>query len=486
MGDMESKRETIVIAGATGFVGSVLRDRLRDRYQLRCLTRSGERARAGNAEGPDQWQQCDLFSLLELEESLKGADRAIYLVHSMLPSARLVQGTFADLDLILADNFARAAQSCGLKEILYLGGLIPEMASLSPHLASRLEVEQTLGSGHTPVTALRAGLIVGRGGSSLRIVVNLVKRLPVMLLPEWTRTRTQPIAIKDILRAFDLCLEDPPAENRHFDIGGPDIMTYREMLERTAQAMGLRRRFFNIPLFSARLSKLWVSMLGGASRYLVGPLVDSLRHPMVAKPNALQAKIVPEAVGFETALRDALGVNRRSAPNPRDSLRQVEKRSIRSARRVRSVQRMVLPPSETAETIAPAYFPWLQSFLRPLIRSSQPDSSTWRLSLFMRGLCLIEFRHSDERSTPDRQLYYISKGLLARTAGNSKGRIEFREMLDRHCLIIAIHDFTPMLPWFLYSRSQAPFHLFVIRRFGRALERMSEPKKEPRNNVQGP
>src|SRR5690606_19576051 len=132
-----------------------------------------------------RWVQADLFSLLEVERALEGADVALYLVHSMIASAELTQGSFADFDLILADNFARAAKSRGVRHILYVGGLIPEGERLSRHLESRLEVEQTLRAQGVPVTALRASIIIGPAGSSLRMVENLVRRLPVMITPAW-------------------------------------------------------------------------------------------------------------------------------------------------------------------------------------------------------------------------------------------------------------------------------------------------------------
>ncbi|NDV62940.1 NAD(P)H-binding protein [Puniceicoccales bacterium CK1056] len=468
----KDQRPKIVMAGATGFVGTALRRALRRKYRLVCLTRSKSAIIHRSDHTGEEWRTCDLFSLLELEKALVGADCAIYLVHSMMPSARLLQGTFADLDLIMADNFARAAQLAGLKQILYMGGLIPEMEELSPHLASRLEVEEALGSGSTPVTALRAGLVVGPGGSSFRIVVNLVKRLPVMLLPGWTQTKTQPVAIQDVVRAVTESIGNEAYFGNHYDLGGPDVMTYRDMLWRTAKAMERKRLFINIPIFSARLSKLWVSMLGGASRYLVGPLVDSLRHPMVAKDNPLLDQIKRGRIGFEESLAASLGKGGEMSPNPRDRIRKRDDQDIRKQRRVRSVQRMMLPGNRKADWVTEEYFRWLPKALGPFIKSYSPRTNAHRLSLIFKSWVLIEFTLSPQRSSPDRQLLYITGGWLANYKDNRKGRIEFREMLDRRCLIIAIHDFTPKLPWHLYRRTQAVFHLWVMRRFDRHLARI--------------
>ncbi len=463
------------MAGATGFVGTRLREALREDHDLICLTRSSASLAMQRGRSGETWRQCDLFSVLELEQALAGADYAIYLVHSMMPSARLIQGTFSDLDLILADNFARAAETCGLRQILYLGGLIPPMEQLSPHLASRYEVERVLGSRRTPVTALRAGLIVGPGGSSLRIVINLVRRLPVMILPAWTRTHTQPVAIEDVIKGVQLTLGQPTLYNQAVDLGGPDVMTYSDMLKRTAKVMGLKRRFFHVGIFSAGLSKLWVTLLGGASRYLVGPLVDSLRHPMIARDNSIYQAILPTAVSFETALRDSLDAGGQLVPNPRDSVRPKDQRSLRRAKRVRSVQRMPLPLGLRAEAIGPLYFRWLPRAMRPFLIATEGPEGTYRTSLILKRWVLIEFTHSTERSTPDRQLFYVTGGWLARTANNRKGRIEFREIEEPRCLIVAVHDFTPTLPWFIYRRTQAIYHLWVMSRFARWLGRLPSP-----------
>lgn len=202
-------RETIAIAGASGFVGSALRRSLAEACSFRALTRSSVVASSAPSDRSTEWRRCDLFSIPQLREALAGTRRAIYLVHSMLPSARLNQSRFEDLDLLLADNFARVAAANGLEEIIFLGGLIPQESDLSPHLRSRLEVEAALGSTGIPVTRLRAGIIVGPGGSSLRILVNLIRRLPVMLLPRWVNARTRCIAIDDLVAAFRIVLAEP-------------------------------------------------------------------------------------------------------------------------------------------------------------------------------------------------------------------------------------------------------------------------------------
>ena len=185
----DSNRSCVAITGAAGFVGSALCEALESKTRVVALGRrfpppSGapsDLIENGNA-GIER-RRCDLFSIPETELALKGADVAVYLVHSMSPNARLTQGSFENLDLLLADNFARAARQAGVKRIVYLGGLLPSDPSrgLSPHLQSRLEVEHALAAHGVPVTAIRAGLIVGAEGSSLNLLVRLVERLPLAI-----------------------------------------------------------------------------------------------------------------------------------------------------------------------------------------------------------------------------------------------------------------------------------------------------------------
>lgn len=466
-------RKTVVVAGASGFVGQAICARLTKRFRVVALTRSLSHAGHGTDAAGIEWRLCDMFSLLETEEALKGADYAVYLVHSMLPSSRLTQGSFVDMDLILADNFARAARMHRVKQIIYLGGLIPKNTNLSRHLASRLEVEQALGSGSTPVTALRAGLVVGAGGSSLRILVSLVHRLPVMFLPPWVNSRMQPVAIQEVVRAVDLVIGEAEYYGASYDIGGPDVLTYRELLQKTVRMMGRRTPMMNVPFLSPGFSKFWVSLFSGESRTLVGPLVDSLKHDMLAAPNPLLAKLADGAIGFEEALRQSLDADKRVILTQLDRMRPRDVRVIRAAKRVRSVQRLPLPAGISAAWVAEEYYRWLPRFVWPLLKCVvEVRTGRCRFYLGSERLMLLELAYSHKRSTSDRVLFYITGGLLAKTKDNKKGRLEFREMLNRTCVLAAIHDFTPTLPWYFYNVTQAITHLIVMRGFGRHLARI--------------
>ncbi len=487
---MRHDKPTVVMTGATGFVGTALRRALALDFRLVGLTRSAANIpqTMGEEDGgaATEWRSCDLFSLLELEAGLRDADYAIYLANSRLPSSRLVQGTLADIDLIMADNFARAAQRCGVQQIVYLGGLVPTPPDRPAHLAGRLEVEKTLASGTTKLTTLSAGLIVGPSGSNLRVVTNLVRRLPLMILPGWTLTPTQPIAIEDVVRAVRLCLGASPHYDRQYDIGGPDTMTFREMLERTAAALSRSCVMINIPFRSPAASKLWVTMLGGASPYLVASMVDRLRFPLVARPNPLNAALAQGAKSFEAALRASLDASGRALPNPRDHIRATDDRAIRQARRVRSIQRLPLPTGWTAEQVTLEYYRWLPRAVRPFLRCTIAPKGPVRVYLGFTRWLLIEFTPAPQRSSPDRQLLYITAGALARTKNNPKGRMEFREILDRHCMLVAIHDYIPTLPWIIYRFTQAVVHLWVARRFGRYLDEIQASGRRPEPATSSP
>lgn len=452
----------VAIAGATGFVGRALVAALKGEHRVVGLTRSPRRS----TDPALEWRACDLFSLGDAELALAGAEVAYYLVHSMLPSAQLTQGSFVDMDLILADNFARAAAKAGVKRIVYLGGLLPGGAGLSKHLASRLEVEKALGCYGTPVTAVRAAIVVGAGGSSFNILTQLNRRLPAMITPAWSLTQTQPIALGDLVAILRACASgDPPPL---VEAGGPDVLTYREMLGIVGELLGKRRPMFNIPFFSPGLSKLWVRVVTGAPKELVNPLIDSLRHDMVVTDPAPQRALAEPVTGFREAAREAIAGD---AATKSESWRK-----RREGRDVRSVQRLPLPPRKDARWVAAAYMAWLPTLFRRILRVRVDPSGDCRFLLVGIRTPLLELQYAPERSIPELSLFYIAGGLLLRSGeGARRGCLEFRVVEGGRFVIAAIHDFRPALPWAIYRRTQALVHLAVMRAFGRYLGRFASP-----------
>ncbi|MEO5668063.1 MAG: NAD(P)H-binding protein [Bdellovibrionota bacterium] len=452
----------IVIAGASGFVGSALLAEIRQHPSLQAiaLTR-GDRS----TEAPEpnvNWVSCDLYSLLELESALQGADIAVYLVHSMLPSARLTQGSFIDFDLMLADNFARAAKKNGIRQIIYLSGIIPPDSLLSAHLKSRLEVESVLKNSGIPTTCLRAGIIIGPGGSSFEIMRRLVERLPTMLCPSWTSTVSCPVSVWDVVKLIVACIDRPETFGKIFDVVGPDALSYREMMIVLAKVEGVHRAFISVPFVSPTLSRLWVCTVTGAPKNLVYPLVDSLKTNMVAYGNDPIDFVPWQPIPFRESLERSMHASESRIPYAFSYTGRVSR-----SRSVRSVQRLVTLFRSPVEKVAAVYFTWLPQFLGRFFRvEGQPGES---LHIYMRFLKkpLLSFRYSQSRSVSGRVIYYMEGGLLARAS--KKGRLEFRDIYGGLYKIVAIHEYEPRLPWFIYKFTQALVHLFVMRAFNRYL-----------------
>jgi uncharacterized protein YbjT (DUF2867 family) len=462
---MNLSKLKVAIAGATGFVGSEVAKRLGGDHHVIGLSRSPKSVRSGS--GIAEWRSCDFYSLLDAERGLEGANIAFYLVHSMLPSARLTQARFEDLDLIAADNFARAAKLCGVHQIIYLGGLIPESdGPLSHHLESRLEVEKTLGAHGVPLTALRAGLILGGRGSSFQIVYRLVQRLPGMICPKWTDTPTQPIAIEDVIRLLGYCVDREATYHEDFDIAGPEVTTYRNVILETARVMGRHPLLLKFPLFTPQLSRLWVKLVTGAPGALVYPLVESLRFPMVARDRRLQLAAGIPGIPLRDALEKAVA-EARDESRPREPVAFRRPSTERRESDVRSVQRLPLPVGKSARWAAKEYLHWLPGKFFPIRVHVNGLVCEFRLL----GIRLLILEFSESRSTSDRALFYIRGGRLAKIQG--RGRLEFRETVDGHSLLVAVHEFRPRLPWYLYSLTQAKVHQFVMWSFGRHLAHLN-------------
>lgn len=458
--NLPSRRPTVVIAGATGFIGRWFIERYHEKYNIIALSRSEM------ITGPEydraEWRSVELYSLTSTEAALAGADYAIYLVHSMQPNTRLHQGSFEDTDLLLADNFGRAAKANGIKQILFMGGILPQdenVEELSTHLRSRWETERTLGAAGVPVTALRAGIIVGAGGSSFTMIKKLVERLPALICPGWCNSPTQPVELHDALRMLDHCIGWEAAYDRHFDIGGPDPTTYAEMIRTVADLMGKKRIVKSVKYFSPGFSKFWVALFTDNSQELVSPLVESLQHQMIAQPNEL-LDAFPERTDFRTAARRALRGKDKLPPLPERKPAEDDEKNT-----VRSVQRLPNPHGHTATYVARLYQRWLPIFFRTLINvDTDGDVSVFRVG----PVPLLQLQFIPDRSDDDRQLFYVNGGKLVRRKDH--GWLEFRRVLDDKYIISAIHEFVPSLPWAVYVTTQARAHAWVMDRFGKYLK----------------
>lgn len=446
----------ILIAGASGFIGQALIKELLEQTDFQLVGMSRHLRRSENPRL--EWRQSDLFSLKDITLAMQGCDEAIYLVHSMLPSASLSQGKFYDYDLIMADNFQRAASRLGLKHIVYLGGMIPKNQELSWHLKSRLEVEETLRSGRTPLTALRAGLIIGPKGSSFVILQRLIERLPVMITPDWTQTKSQPVYVGDVIKVIKRSLNDVTVRGKVYDLGGQLILSYQELMQKASMIMHRKRKFIHLNLIPLSLSRLWVKLVSGVNKDLVYPLVLSLKYSMLEDENLSW----PYREDLSTDLDTALNLSLNSAPKAKDIIKREFHGHIPEQRDVRSIQRMVLPPGKNAEWVSLEYFRWLPRFFSSIIQV-EIKGEQCAFYVFHPSLKILILERSLERSSPDRQLLYVVGGLLAGV--QKRGRLEFREVLNGQYVLAALHEFRPALPWFIYRWSQAIVHLVVMNAF---------------------
>ena len=283
---------TIAVTGASGYVGGRLVRRLLEAgYPVRCLARDPRKLAGRDFGLPGSTVvACDCRDAAQLAAALAGVAVAYYLIHSMETAGV----DFAARDRELAHAFGEAAAKAGVQRIVYLGGLGELGNGLSPHLRSRREVEQHLGAAGVPVTTFRAAMLVGAGSASFEILRYLVERLPVMVTPRWVQTESQPIAIDNALHYLVACLDEPRTIGRSFDIGGPDVLTYRELLQTTARALGLRRRWIlPVPVLTPRLSSFWVHLVTPVSARIARPLAEGLRNRMVCRDD-VAAQLMPQ------------------------------------------------------------------------------------------------------------------------------------------------------------------------------------------------
>jgi uncharacterized protein YbjT (DUF2867 family) len=287
----------ILVTGAGGFVGGALVPELAGRgHGVRAATRRPEGYR-----GPGQATRLDLDDEDSLAPALDGVEVAYYLVHTMAE-----RGEFARRDLHHARVFGRAARGAGVDRVVYLSGLGDEREGLSEHLASRRAVENALASTGPDLTVLRAAIVLGRGGASFEMLVQLVRRLPVMLCPRWVETDSQPIALADAVAYLADAAQTEATRGQRLEIGGPEVLTYRQMMERFARLEGRRRLIVGVPLFTPGLSSHWIGLVTDVPAAVARPLAEGLRNRVVVRNGAARRLMPRDLATFEEACRAAL------------------------------------------------------------------------------------------------------------------------------------------------------------------------------------
>ena len=301
----------VAVAGATGYIGTRLVPRLLSAgRRVRCLVRSPRKLddRPWAADPKVEIVSADLDDVEQLVSALTGCEVLFYLVHSM----RSALNAYADQDRRLAKTVADAASRAGVRRIIYLGGLGDDRAQLSDHLASRREVESLLGGGRASVTTLRAAMIIGSGSASFEILRYLTERLPVMLTPRWVQTRCQPIAVRNVLHYLVACLATPETEGRTLEVGGPDVVTYEQLIQILAAARGLPpRRIVRVPFFTPWLSSLWIHVVTPVDAAIARPLAQGLRNPVVVSDDTALRLMPQRLLGVRESIVLALAAEAR-------------------------------------------------------------------------------------------------------------------------------------------------------------------------------
>lgn len=286
----------VLVTGATGFVGRHLTAALTEAgHEVRAMTRNPD-----SYSGPGTPVHGNVDDADSLVEALQDADVAYYLVHS------LDSDDFEEKDAAAALNFGGAAAQAGIERIVYLGGLGVDDGDLSPHLRSRRQVEQLLGVAGVPVTVLRAAVVVGHGGISWEITRQLVDHLPAMVTPRWVYTRTQPIALPDVIRYLVGVLDSPETRGKVFEIGGPEVLRYIDMLKRAAAMQGKRLPSVGVPLLSPRLSAGWLALVTDVDTATARNLVESMTNEVVVHDHSIESIVPGTLMGYDDAVRMAL------------------------------------------------------------------------------------------------------------------------------------------------------------------------------------
>ena len=471
----EEHRAKVLVAGAGGSIGSAVSLALANDYEVVALVGSRERLQQKEPDLTLTWRSCEPFSRQDVETAVTGCDYIIYLVHTRVPTARMDQAECRDMDLLIADNVARAAGRQGVKRIIYLGGLTQD-GNVSMGLPEkRNDIIEALSFYGTPLTVLRAGLVVAPGSNTVRLLANTATRLPIVLLPPWADKRQQPIALADVIRAIRFCLANDDKKNSEYEIGGPQVLTYREMLRAAAAVLRKKQAIVNAPFLTPRLYGWYLRLLNkNAHPALIGLAVKYLGHDSVARSNPVQQFIEKGAQKPRKAIEPYIKKWAQLPPNPRQPFFKKYTAALRNMSNVRSIQRVDLPPGRNAAWVAESYFQWLPRFSRLMLLCEVDADRTCRYYNRFPKLHLLTLSFQPELSSPDRQMYFITGGLLARGHEDLNPRMEFRDVLNGRYTIVALHDFRPVLPWFLFAITQAYVHLIVMRNFQKYMAKMVE------------
>lgn len=289
----------ILLTGTTGYIAQrLLPVLLQQGHEVVCCLRDKNRFTNKYGYQNITLVEVDFLYKETLQRIPDDIEASYYLIHSMATE----QGDFEEMEKTCAHHFRERMEECGVRQVIYLSGIVNE-SRLSKHLGSRKNVETILAGGRYALTTLRAGIIVGSGSASFEIIRDLVEKLPVMITPKWLKTRCQPIAIRNVVEFLSGVLNKPETYNRSYDIGGPDILSYKQMLLNFARIRGLKRRIFVVPVMTPKISSYWLYFVTATSFALAKNLVNSMKTEVICQPNNLAAMLGIALIGYDEAIR---------------------------------------------------------------------------------------------------------------------------------------------------------------------------------------
>ncbi|MDY0038825.1 MAG: NAD(P)H-binding protein [Desulforhabdus sp.] len=305
---MDKETGKVLLTGVTGFIGGrLLPGLVKQGFRVRCLVRSPKQPPGGLGQHPSvEMAIGDMLRPDTLPSAMEGIDTAYYLVHSMGGRGISSFKSFIERDSFAAENFVKSAEKAGVSRIIYLGGLGEMGDDLSEHLRSRQKVGEILRSGSMQTTTLRAANIIGAGGAPFEMLRYMVERLPVMVCPKWIKTRGQPIAVDNVIEYLVGCLVEHATAGQTFDIGGPDIITYQQLMLIYARVRRLKRIIVIVPVLTPRLSSYWINLVTPVPAGVVMPLVEGLKNEVICRDNKIRELIPIRLIPMEEAICTAL------------------------------------------------------------------------------------------------------------------------------------------------------------------------------------
>lgn len=474
----------VLLTGASGYIEGHLKELLKEDHEIIAISRHAD---SKEDEKNITWKSADLFDLDEITEVMEGIDTAVYIVHSMMPSAKLTQANFEDMDALLADNFARAAKAQGVKHIVFMSGIIPDENNLSPHLRSRLECEKILSSYGIPVSTLRAGLIIGAKGSSYPILKRLVDRLPAMILPNWAYHMIAPVAIEDVIEKLAALVDRSPDENEAFDITGPEVMNYKELIKRTANVLDKPLPILDLPIIPIWASRYWVQLISQVPKEMVYPLMNSLVHDMIPQPHRVHPELSIGKIDYEDSVKKALReeemqgqVKKSKQSKSNNSNNKDKKEDIKD---VRAITRFKIPESYSMRDVAQEYAKFINDITLHLVNGNINEYE-FNIRLPLINKFILKMERDEHDSTNEMIVYRIVGGDLALARDGGNARFEFRRIIDTNEGLIALQEYEPTLPWAIYKFTQANAHKAVMDVFMKHMNHLAEEKEEKQQSSQ--